>query len=97
MSSTSREYHQVAENTRRLALTAGLTKTEQALFVCLASKAEALVSRTELLAVLKGNAPHTIDSHIMAIRRKLSKHGVAATINTVVGSGFILSVRGRDA
>jgi DNA-binding response OmpR family regulator len=80
----------VIAKAHELVLTVGLTKTEQAIFVCLATKAEALVSREELLLLLKGRAPHTIDSHVMEIRRKLAQHGCAAKIVTVVGAGFIL-------
>jgi DNA-binding response OmpR family regulator len=71
-------------------LAAGLSKTETAVFAGLAAKPNALVPRGELQAVLRGSSPHTIDSHIMAIRRKLAEHGQGLTIETVTGSGFIL-------
>ena len=83
-------------NARELMLTIGLTKTERAVFLCLAAKSEELVFRAELLAVMKGRASHTIDSHVMAIRRKLQKHQGAAKIVTVLGSGFILRLERGD-
>jgi DNA-binding response OmpR family regulator len=80
----------VIEKARELMLAAGLSKTEQAVFACLATKPNELVRRGEVLAVLKGSAAHTIDSHIMAIRRKLRHHGQDVSIETVTGLGFIL-------
>jgi DNA-binding response OmpR family regulator len=68
----------------------GFSRTEQAIFARLAADANALVKRADLLAALRGNAPHTIDSHIMAIRRKLAQGGSELTIETVKGAGFIL-------
>jgi hypothetical protein len=62
----------VIEKARELMLAAGLSKTEQAVFARLATKPNSLVRREEVLAVLKGSATHTIDSHIMAIRRKIA-------------------------
>lgn len=86
----------MTERAHELMLAIGLTKTEQAVFTSLAVKVEALVSREELLAILRGSASHTIDSHIMAIRRKLEKHGGAAKIDTVSGLGFILRLGRGD-
>ena len=71
---------------------ANLTRTERAIFLVLAKKANTQVSRAELLATMKGTSPHTIDSHIMAIRRKLQKSESAVEIKTVVGQGFVLQV-----
>lgn len=72
---------------------AGLTKTEQVIFAYLVENANMRVSRHAILSVLKASAPHTIDSHIMAIRRKLQRSGARATVETVVGYGFILHVQ----
>jgi DNA-binding response OmpR family regulator len=83
----------MTERVRGVGVAAGLTQTEQTVFARLADTAETLVLRAELLEVLKGCAPHTIDSHIMAIRRKLKRHGSDAKVETVVGSGFILRLR----
>lgn len=83
----------MTESVCGVVVAAGLTQTEQTVLTRLASKPETLVLRAELLEVLKGCAPHTIDSHIMAIRRKLERHGSDAKIETVVGSGFILRLR----
>jgi DNA-binding response OmpR family regulator len=80
----------MAENALHLALAAGLSKSQMAVFACLVARPGALVSRAEILAALKANAPHTIDSHIMEIRRKLERLGNGTTIETVKGSGFIL-------
>ena len=68
----------------------GLSNTEQRIFAQLASRPNALVTREELLSAMRGKAPHTIDSHIMGIRRKLESHRSSASIETVKGSGFIL-------
>lgn len=70
-----------------------LTKTEQAIFQRLAANANMLVSRHDILAVMKAAATHTIDSHIMSIRQKLRRASSSVKIETVVGKGFIL----RDA
>ncbi len=75
---------------QELMLSLGLSRTEQAVFTRLASKPNALVSRGELLGVLRGSKSHTIDSHIMAIRRKLTERAPSVTIETVPKSGFIL-------
>jgi DNA-binding response OmpR family regulator len=83
----------MTEKVRGVAVAADLTQTEQTVFARLADKPETLVLRAELLDLLKGCAPHTIDSHIMAIRRKLKRHGSDAKVETVVGSGFILRLR----
>jgi len=87
----------VIEEARELMLAAGLGRTQQAVFECLAAKPNALVRRADLLAVLKARSPHTIDSHIMEIRRKLRHHGQDAMIETVTGSGFILHLRSTAA
>jgi DNA-binding response OmpR family regulator len=86
----------MTEKPREVMIAAGLTKTEQAVFARLAVNEGSLVSRGELLAVLSGKASHTIDSHIMAIRRKLEKHGGSTTIETVMRSGFILRLQHYD-
>ena len=69
-----------------------LTNTEKAIFAYLADNANVRVARKDLLPILKGRASHTIDSHIMAIRRKLEKSGLQVTITTIIGYGFILNV-----
>lgn len=68
----------------------GLTRTESAVFQFLNRRPDALVTRDELLTAMKGQARHTIDSHIMAIRQKLRSAGATDTIETVKGTGFIL-------
>lgn len=73
-----------------IAAPSDLSRTERAVFARLAACADALVTRSDLLGVIRGNAPHTLDSHVMAIRRKLLQSGSPATIETVKGSGFIL-------
>lgn len=87
------KFERVTEKAREMMVIPGLTRTEQAVFACLAAKLGTVVSRGEVLAVLRGGAPHTVDSHIMAIRRKLEQNGGPAKIETVVGSGFILRPR----
>ena len=69
---------------------AGLSKTESAIFRKLASRPNEVVSRDELVGLLKGTRPHTLDSHIMAIRKKIAQHDASVTIETITGSGFLL-------
>lgn len=77
--------------------TIGLSRTESALFDRLATNANGVVSRAELMSVLRGNAPHTLDSHVMSIRRKLTHHEVhRVSIETVKGAGFILKIGKRS-
>lgn len=71
---------------------AKFTNTERAIFGLLAANANASVTRTELLTTMKGTASHTIDSHIMAIRRKLKSCSAAVHIKTIVGQGFLLQI-----
>jgi DNA-binding response OmpR family regulator len=68
----------------------GLSRTQGRIFTLLASSAGVLVPRDKLLGVISGNSPHTLDSHIMEIRRKLKQHENSGSIETVKGSGFIL-------
>jgi DNA-binding response OmpR family regulator len=82
----------MTDRVRAISDGANFTKTERAIFLLLAERANASVLRAELLAATKGGAPHTIDSHIMAIRRKLEKSGAAAKIETIVGQGFVLQI-----
>lgn len=74
-----------------LELAVGLSKTERAILTCLAENMNKLVPQEDLLMILKGGSSHTIDSHIMAIRRKLKDNGLALIVRTVRGSGFVLS------
>lgn len=67
-----------------------LSSTERAIFLELFARRNELVARAELLEVVRAKAPHTIDSHIMAIRRKLVQHGAGMILETVRNSGFIL-------
>jgi DNA-binding response OmpR family regulator len=60
------------------------------IFARLAAKPDSLVTRDEILSVMRGKADHTVDSHIMAIRRKLAERRQGVTIQTVTGKGFIL-------
>ncbi len=72
----------------------GLSATERAIFERIAEHPNQLVTRSALMAVLRGSSPRTIDSHIMAIRRKLQGLGSPATIETVKRQGFILRLSG---
>jgi DNA-binding response OmpR family regulator len=76
---------------RDLISSSGFSKTEQTIFMRLAETFDGLVMRGELLVLLKAGSPHTIDSHIMSIRRKLKDSGAAVVVRTVKGSGFVLS------
>lgn len=79
----------------RLAHAVGLSKTERAVFERLAADVNELVAREELLSILRGSSPHTIDSHIMAIRRKLQDNRLSLVVKTVKGSGFVLVMGNR--
>jgi DNA-binding response OmpR family regulator len=80
----------MTENFGRPILAPDLTKMERAILDLLQDRANSTVSKDEILALLKGNAAHTIDSHIMAIRRKLANADSTATIETIVRHGFVL-------
>lgn len=60
-----------------------LSRTELAIFTQLFAKKNQLVARADLMSVLRGRSPHTIDSHIMEIRRKLSASGSGMQLETV--------------
>lgn len=80
------------EVTEGIRIPTNLTKTESAIFRCLADRANTRVSREEILGVMKGRSAHTIDSHIMSIRRKLEQDDSSARIETLIGFGFLLHV-----
>ena len=82
----------MTENFGQVILAANLTKMERAILDLLQDRTNSTVSRDEILALLKGNATHTIDSHIMAIRRKLANAGSTAKIETIARRGFVLLV-----
>jgi DNA-binding winged helix-turn-helix (wHTH) protein len=69
---------------------ANFSKTEKAIFDTLAGTMGNVVSREQLSSKLKGSRPHTLDSHIMAIRKKLADSGEPYAIETVPRVGFIL-------
>jgi len=66
------------------------SKTEMAIIDLLADSMGSVVSRESLLSNLRGAKSHTLDSHIMAIRRKLNESGDPYAIDTVPRVGFIL-------
>jgi DNA-binding response OmpR family regulator len=80
----------MAEVTAGIPVPANLTKTELAIFRYLAERANTRVSRDAILGVMKGRSAHTIDSHIMSIRRKSEQDGSSARIETLIGFGFVL-------
>jgi DNA-binding response OmpR family regulator len=74
----------------KIAAHLNLSRSERAIFGELLMRKNQLVARQDLLGLLRARSPHTIDSHIMMIRRKLSQNRSALRLETVRKSGFIL-------
>jgi len=74
-----------------------LTRVEFDLLACLLEGAERVLTRSDLIARVWGEGyaitDRTIDSHVKALRRKLSEAGApTGTIETVRGVGYRASV-----
>jgi DNA-binding response OmpR family regulator len=74
-----------------------LTRVEFDLLACLLEDSERVLTRADLIARVWGDGfaitDRTIDSHVKALRRKLSEAGAPpSTIETVRGVGYRVSV-----
>ncbi len=73
--------------------TLSLTTTERAFMQCLLRQMDVPVSREKLIAAIGGDAvdfdPHRIDSLASRLRRKAADAGIALTLRSVRGEGYI--------
>ncbi|MDH6454875.1 MULTISPECIES: response regulator transcription factor [unclassified Streptomyces] len=76
----------------------GLTEKEFDLLQLLVARADAVVSREEIMAKVWGDTwnkrSRTVDTHVSSLRRKLGREG---RITTVRGVGFRLALRRRPS
>jgi two-component system phosphate regulon response regulator PhoB len=67
-----------------------LTKTEFRVLLFLMQSDGSVFARKEIIAAVQGNdypvTEHSVDGHIMSLRRKLGSHGTL--IETVRGAGY---------
>jgi two-component system OmpR family response regulator len=74
-----------------------LTRSELTLITALLDKAQQVVSRDELSAVLKGDEPdvsgRSVDLHISRLRRKIQDQTDREIIRTYRGVGYLLDAR----
>jgi two-component system phosphate regulon response regulator PhoB len=68
----------------------GLTKTEFRILLFLMQSDGSTFARNEIIAAVQGNdypvTDHSVDGHIMSLRKKLGSHG--NLIETVRGAGY---------
>jgi two-component system phosphate regulon response regulator PhoB len=68
----------------------GLTRTEFRLLLFLTQSDGRVFSRKEIIAAVQGDdypaTDHSVDGHVMSLRRKLNTHG--KLIETVRGAGY---------
>jgi two-component system, OmpR family, response regulator len=74
-----------------------LTRSELALLTALINKAQTVVSREELMVLVRGDEPdvsgRSIDLHISRLRRKIQDQAEGEIIRTYRGVGYMLDAR----